>query len=598
MPQNPAAIQAFSSFATRSAIPARNCVNDGELAEWLDALASEKLGERRDERAAKIKAWLSTVARRWMLREGDIVDANLEAADPSAQEAQEQRPTWLSRAIAQGAKLSRLAMLAKERRLLADIVDWMISDGGPKMGSDWSKISVRQAASAEEGWVRAAARAALKSASEEAGRQGVETFAEFEPSSAWAGWRWARLTSTAALNWEGALMKHCVGSYADEVEADDVQIYSLRNPLNQPQLTIEARGSSLIQLRAPANEPCPPELMGTLSSFAEAFSKMCEEDENEPSLRVSDELVASGVCIVPGLGLTVAGQPLRGEQEEVFSSKVKLAAQGDAEACGFLEKSLPRLAEAGLPAELARAMPFAAKAESRAKALSLAAEHGHASCVELLIQGPVTAAGIASALAMASRNGSLRCVNALLPNARDDKTAVGLAIGMAAREGGVDVLELLLSVAELGSREVNQALELAAERGRSGCLRLLLQSADPTFDSAQALCVAAKKGFVECVKLLATPESVNASGAAALKAAASRRFVQDNIKCVEVLLPFYGKREATSILTASRVDLASLSWPGIHLDKQPPTMADKLAQKRLDESQCEEPVPNAAASRI
>lgn len=535
-------------------------MNDGELAEWLDALAREKLGEGADERGAKAKGWLSTVARRWMLREGDIVEANLEAGPA----AQERRPAWLSSAIARGAKLSMLAMSAKERSQLADIVDWMISDGGPKMGSDWSKISVRQAASAEKDWVGAAARAALKSSSEEAGLQGVETFAEFEASSEWAGWRWARLTSAAALGREGAFMKHCVGSYADKVEAEDVQIYSLRNPLNQPQLTIEASGRALIQLRAPANEQCPQELLGTMSSFAEAFSKMWEENGDERCLKVSDELIASGVCVVPKLGMTVAGQPLRRGQEAFFSSMVRLAGQGDSEACGFLEKSLPLLAEAGLPAELARAMPFAVKPEGRAKALSLAAENGHASCVELLIKGPVTAAGIASALAMAARNGSLRCVNALLPNARGDGTAVGLAIGMAARGGSVDVLELLLSVAEPGSREVNQALELAAEGGRSECLRLLLRSADATFDSAQALCVAAKKGFVECVKLLATADSVKASGAAALKAAASRRFIPGHIKCVEALLPFYDKRQATAILTASQVDLAALSWPEVH----------------------------------
>lgn len=37
---------------------------------------------------------------------------------------------------------------------------------------------------------------------------------------------------------EGALMRHCVGSYAEQVRQGGLQIYSLRDPQNHPKVTL------------------------------------------------------------------------------------------------------------------------------------------------------------------------------------------------------------------------------------------------------------------------------------------------------------------------------------------------------------------------
>lgn len=54
------------------------------------------------------------------------------------------------------------------------------------------------------------------------------------------GWTMQRLDSDA-LETEGELMQHCVGSYCEEVEEDVVAIFSLRDPKGRPYVTIEWR---------------------------------------------------------------------------------------------------------------------------------------------------------------------------------------------------------------------------------------------------------------------------------------------------------------------------------------------------------------------
>ena len=55
------------------------------------------------------------------------------------------------------------------------------------------------------------------------------------------GFRWVQLTDRAALDREGDLMGHCVGggSYDERMRKDLCRIYSLRDPQNQPHITVE-----------------------------------------------------------------------------------------------------------------------------------------------------------------------------------------------------------------------------------------------------------------------------------------------------------------------------------------------------------------------
>ena len=55
----------------------------------------------------------------------------------------------------------------------------------------------------------------------------------------WDGWTIKRIYSKNDLEVEGNKMQHCVGSYADRVDSENTAIYSLRDPQNNPHVTIE-----------------------------------------------------------------------------------------------------------------------------------------------------------------------------------------------------------------------------------------------------------------------------------------------------------------------------------------------------------------------
>ena len=571
MPPNTGSMAAFSDLARSGGPGRRNFVNEGELMAWLAALGAEKLG-RGDVRSQKALGWLSTVARKWLIREGAA-----SSADAAELAEQGLAPMWAIKAAGQGQALARLDLSRAERIALGGILDWMRSDKGPSLASDLSRISVPQAMRAEERWIQEMGKRAANKQRGLAEQNGTSALAEIEGPD-WGGWLWVCVSSPEALDREGALMRHCVGSYAEDVESGSVQIYSLRDPSGHPKLTVEARQNVLAQLRAASNAACPPQLKGALPSFISAFAKLCARND-WGSPEPSDELEASGVTAIPGLGLTIAGQELSESQAFIFKGWLKKA--GHAKGRAALAMRFPLLAKGGLAAQLAEALPMVDACADK-NALSLAAEHGHEECVELL--APFADIGQArQALERAALHGSARCVQALLARVESDPRAVGEAIKRAAQAGNVPALELLLSAGEPEPLAASLSLELAAERGHAQCLKLLLPASDPCHGGAAALCAAARKGSVECVRILACAESVEASGFVALRSAASRRR-SESVKCVELLLPFHVKEEAEATLRDCGADPESFTWPQSHAPL--PEMARKLARMRRKEA-CE-----------
>lgn len=69
------------------------------------------------------------------------------------------------------------------------------------------------------------------------------------------GWTIQKVTSKNDLSVEGNRMNHCVGSYDEEVENGNSNIYSLRDPKNNPKVTIEADASNynIIQIQGNSN---------------------------------------------------------------------------------------------------------------------------------------------------------------------------------------------------------------------------------------------------------------------------------------------------------------------------------------------------------
>lgn len=69
------------------------------------------------------------------------------------------------------------------------------------------------------------------------------------------GYDWYQLKSADSLDYESAIMGHCVGqgSYDKRVEGNEIEIYSLRDEANQPHVTIEINKGEIRQIKGKAN---------------------------------------------------------------------------------------------------------------------------------------------------------------------------------------------------------------------------------------------------------------------------------------------------------------------------------------------------------
>jgi hypothetical protein len=505
-----ASLDQFSAFAQRQAVAARNLVNTDELKIWLQELLASRFGSSAGPaneinpppRQAACQRWIHSVARKWMIRQGQI-----ESHEPSGQ-ALAQSPAWIQQAVANGTPPQRLSLLHSERETLAGVLDWMRSDDGPALSSDWSRISVEQAISSEKAWIDAMAKAALKKDLDAADAAGTTLFTQsLAPSpDGRSGWRWVQVHSKDALDREGALMRHCVGSYADDVAADRKSIYSLRDPDNKPRLTLETQQGRIAQLKAFANQPCSPELFSRVAHFARAFESFCAT--KQWPLQVADEAEAAGIFIVPGFGLAVLGSPPLAEFSIRFAAELRKKNPDSIQA-------LPTLAALGWNNLLQAALPHAS-IELKNKALVKAAGVGQLCSVKLLLPHSDPLANESQALSEAARKGRLAVVQALLPRS-DPKANSSHALALAAGQGHLAVVQLLLPHSKpkaIGS----QALRLAANKGHLAIAELLLPHSDPKANGSYALRSAASNGHLPLVELL-LPLSPAADQATAQEAA-------------------------------------------------------------------------------
>ena len=89
----------------------------------------------------------------------------------------------------------------------------------------------------------------------------VLPFLEFEKT----GFKIVQLVGDSAFKREGALMRHCVGSYYGK---EGVKIYSLRDPLNNPHCTIEiTEDESIQQIKGKGNGPIHPDYINFIVAF-------------------------------------------------------------------------------------------------------------------------------------------------------------------------------------------------------------------------------------------------------------------------------------------------------------------------------------------
>jgi hypothetical protein len=267
--------------------PKRNILNPQDAQEWLSALADDRLAGIAEDRAAKTRQWLLAVGRKWILREGATTPV-----DASASEL----PEWALKALQEGEPVDRLLLTDRERERLALVVDWLRAADGPSTRTDWTRIGFDQAEKSEKQWTidhnRAAERDLAAKKDQDIDAQGISLALDLD-----GGWRWVKVTSADSLNREGVLMRHCVGSYAGLVAAGGVEIWSLRDPENQPHLTIETRDSSVRQLKGFANTQMREDFAKQTALFLRHFEAQQKLTANLSGQEPSPDALAADLSI-------------------------------------------------------------------------------------------------------------------------------------------------------------------------------------------------------------------------------------------------------------------------------------------------------------
>lgn len=115
----------------------------------------------------------------------------------------------------------------------------------------------------------------------------------------------------------------------------------------------------------------------------------------------------------------------------------------------------------------------------------MAACHGHAECVDLLIPVSDPKNGNSWALRHAAENGHAECVKLLIP-VSDPKSENSGPLYLAARHGHANCVKLLLPVSDPSAND-SGALSEAVKAGRAECVRILIPVSDPLIEMAGEL---------------------------------------------------------------------------------------------------------------
>lgn len=275
-------LDSFSKLSERAsrALPARNLINEWEIRAACKLVCDERLRYLEGPQKQAIEKWVMGAARKHLIRSLPVekVSASFEGA-----------PEWVERALAAGQTVERAILQGENHNELGHVVDWLLAHPQRQL----SKLSFAQAAQKTKAWDASVQKAAARQ-EDAAGIEGL-----VEAPSMGFGWRWVEVKSKASLAREGALMRHCVGSYADWVDQGKCRIVSLRDANNKPRLTVELGVSrepsegdggelKLLQIRGVCNRP--------------------PETEEAPALReLIVALVGSGARLTGGRELSASG---------------------------------------------------------------------------------------------------------------------------------------------------------------------------------------------------------------------------------------------------------------------------------------------------
>lgn len=238
---------------------ARNVVNTEQIDEYL----SEQVGQH-----PTLEVWITKVLRKWLLTKAPT--AKVEGM------AQEGVPEWLKKAMETNTA-EEVVLNGELTNMLIPIFDYLENLVAEKPNQDQTRIAFDQAVAGSKKWhEQMAKKAARAKPIEEDGTKVIHTFPN--------GWYWVNVFGKNSMKREGDMMGHCVGqsaafmravgqqqTYFTQSLAGRKEIYSLRDPKNEPHCTIEINNlhgnRAINQIKGKANREVKEEYLPMVEAF-------------------------------------------------------------------------------------------------------------------------------------------------------------------------------------------------------------------------------------------------------------------------------------------------------------------------------------------
>lgn len=154
---------------------------------------------------------------------------------------------------------------------LSHMADWFESNSPTRRGVDimqltWDDVTAKVAEWDEE----------LQGKDADLEKAGGEIVHDFGD-----GWTIRKLTTAEEAKVEGDAMGHCVGGYGSAIESNRTSIFSLRDPQNQPHVTIELDpwGGNIVQIQGKGNKTPIPE-------YQERVGNWLLSKDNPPAVKL------------------------------------------------------------------------------------------------------------------------------------------------------------------------------------------------------------------------------------------------------------------------------------------------------------------------
>lgn len=204
----------------------------------------------------QMKKWLETNLKNYLLREYEpTTDVTLLYKSQIKNHIKKNSP-WIEKALERGDNLLQVNLTPAFIQQLYHVLDYFIAS--PNLRLD--RISVPEAIRQSEEWTKQL----NKKASGNDDLEGIKEVRKYPD-----GFTWVEVFSKKALDREGKLMDHCVGSYCGQVSSGRTKIYSLRDKKNEPHCTMEVVGKTIIQIKGYGNGSVDDEYRKYVIDFIE-----------------------------------------------------------------------------------------------------------------------------------------------------------------------------------------------------------------------------------------------------------------------------------------------------------------------------------------